>query len=165
MNRTTGQATTDAGAASAEALARALDLVAMRLRARHEAIVGLLQQRDRVAWGRFRRALAEELGRVLARRFDEVREAYLSDDEAVEPESTEAPAEPVVNLLLVVDRTPAGLLAYADEISTRLAALFGTVVPGLPLFVGARVIARADLESDAAVRALLRADATTRVWE
>ncbi|MDR7419034.1 MAG: hypothetical protein QN178_08995 [Armatimonadota bacterium] len=115
-----------------------------------------LRARDRMTWSRFRFELAREVANVLAERFSQIRSIHLWELDEEVPEAPDAPAEPTLDLIVRVDRLPAGLDDMTLELSRELGASFGRLVPETPLVLTTHVLTRAMLTAGRGMAALFR---------
>jgi hypothetical protein len=139
-----------------EALARALGAVAKKVGVPEEDITHRLRARDRMTWSRLRFELAREVGAILAQRFPQIRSVYLWELDEEVPEAPDAPAEPTLDLILRVDRLPAGLDDLVVGISKELEVSFGRRVPETPVVLTTHTLTKAMMASGRGMAALFR---------
>jgi hypothetical protein len=137
-------------------LVQALSAAARKVGVPEHDITRDLRARDRMAWSRFRFELAREVGHVLVERFPQIRSIHLWELDEEVPEAPDAPAEPTLDLILRVDRVPAGLDDVALDLTKELGASFGRLVLETPLVLTTHVLTRAMLTSGRGMAALFR---------
>jgi hypothetical protein len=143
-------------AGGTQSLSRALGAVAKKVGVPEEDVARRLCARDRMTWSRFRFELAREVSAAITGRFAQVRSVHLWELDEENPEAPDAPAEPVLDIILRVDRIPAGLDDLAAGIGKELARDFRGRASETPLVLNVHVLTRAMIASGKGMAALFR---------
>lgn len=117
------------------ALDRAMASLLRKLDVAEDEIAEAIYSRDRTAWSRFRYELAREIGHRLRACHPQVRRVYLWEGDDGDPEDTEAPAEPALDLIVLADAAPDGIEATAAGLGRGLADACAARLRGTPLAV------------------------------
>jgi|GEM_PF-7036162 len=141
---------------SDQAFSRALGAVARKVGVPEGEITRRLRARDRMTWSRFRFELAREVGAILTERFPQIRSVHLWELDEEVPEAPDAPAEPTLDVILRMERIPAGLDDLAVGLGKELARALGSRVPDTPLVLTVHPLTRAMISGGKGMAALFR---------